>query len=497
MQERNPLKHSIAAPLICIVAGILMAFSFAPLAWYPFAVISPAVLLFIWLYSSPAQAMTRGFLFGGGFYGFGIYWVYISVHTFGQAPLALSVLVTMALIAYMSLYIGLAGLILQSLPTKRPVVKCVIAFPVLWVACEWLHGWLFTGFPWLYAGYSQIETALRGYAPFLSVYGVSWVTMLTSGCIVCIFICKRIMGKSIGMGSLIGIWLLGILLDGTPWTHPIGQPLIVTLVQGNTPQFDKWNPAKRPEIIATYQKLSYPHWGHSDLIVWPEAAIPALPEDEMLTLNTLDQIAETNNTAFFVGMPVLNPYTKQYFNAIKALGIRQGEYHKRHLVPFGEYFPGRYLFGWFFDFFHIAMADFSPGRQDQPPLWVKDVKIAPYICYEIAFPREIISTVKDANVLLTVTDDSWFGDSAAVYQHLQIAQMRSLETGRPGLFDSNTGLTAFIDADGQVVKKAKENIETAISNPVQPMAGRTFIMHTGLTPLMIAAGILMIIALLL
>ncbi|OGT52458.1 MAG: apolipoprotein N-acyltransferase [Gammaproteobacteria bacterium RIFCSPHIGHO2_12_FULL_41_15] len=493
----NPLKHSITAPLICIVAGILMALAFPPLAWYPFAIISPAVLLFIWLYSTPHQAMTRGFFFGAGLFSCGMYWVYISLHTFGQAPIALSVLVTIGLVTYLSLYIGLLGFILQTLPTKRVVIKCLIAFPVLWVALEWLRGWLFTGLPWLYAGYTQIDTALRGYAPFLSVYGVSWVVMLTSAFIVCIFISNNIIGKSLSLVGIVIIWLVGIVLDIQNWTYPIGKPIIATLVQGNTPQFDKWVPEKLPGIIQTYEKLSYPHWGKSDLIVWPEAAIPAIPENVMLTLNTLDQMAETNNTEFFVGMPVLNPYTHQYFNAIKALGPKQGEYHKRHLVPFGEFFPGRYLLGWFFNFFHIAMDDFSPGRADQPPLWVKDFKVAPYICYEIAFPREIISTIHNANILLTITDDSWFGDSAAVYQHLEIAQMRSLETGRPGLFVSNTGMTAFINADGQIINQAKENTQVALSNEVQPHAGQTFIMHTGLLPLVIEGGLLMIVALLL
>jgi apolipoprotein N-acyltransferase len=466
---RSFCLKSFRLDAIALLAGMLLPFSFAPFSISPLAFITLALLLYTWLFSSPYQAFRRGTLFGIGFFTLGVSWVYISIHRFGQASMPLSVFITVIFILYLSLFFGIQGYCFtRYLPESR--IKPLLVFPCTFVLFEMLRGWLFTGFPWLLLGYSQGNTWLRGYAPISGVYGVSFVTAFLAALLLLLVRRKSTYFRVMGMASFAAIFGLGLILTQINWTQPIGHPLQTTLIQGNIAQEVKWQPEQLRKTLEIYMRYTTKNW-LSDIVIWPEAAI-TLPLSQMQDfLKKLGEIAQKKRVTIITGIPIVD--SEMVFNSIITLGNGSGTYHKRHLVPFGEYIPLKPLWHFILDAFHIPMSSFQPGGKKQLPLTAKGVVIAPYICYEVAYPLEFLHFLPEAQLLLTITDDSWFGHSIAAAQHLQIAQMRALETGRYLIFSSNMGITAVLNSKGQVVKTIPPFQEAALTARIQPMAGYT------------------------
>ncbi len=467
--------------IVAMLAGALAPLGFAPLNLWPLVILSMAALFTVWLFSDQRRATWRGFFFGLGFFGVGINWVFVSIYYHGFVPLPLSLFLTLLLVVVMSIFPALLGnmtarLFPMQFSTRFVLFKLLMAMPALWVMCEWVRGWFFTGFPWLSLGYSQTDAPLAGWAPLVGVFGVSWLVALSAALIVAVVLDRR--WRIQYLAGLAAIWLLAVPMKQTYWTDSNNAPLDVALLQGNIPQDLKWHPDVRRPTIELYTELTRDNWG-ADLIVWPETAIPAFYEEVELFLEDLETEAQQNETDLLVGMLTYGEDNVSYYNTIMSLGSGRGEYHKDHLVPFTEYLPLKSALGNIVRFMQVPISDFSRGGQDQKPLPVAGQHAGISICFEDAFGEEVINALPEATFLVNVSNDAWFDDSWAPPQHLQMARMRAQETERPLLRATNTGITAIIDAKGEILARANQFEIAAIRETIQPRTGSTLYVMTG------------------
>ncbi|MDX9706205.1 MAG: apolipoprotein N-acyltransferase [Azospira sp.] len=460
--------------LAAALSGAAAVLAFAPFGWFVVGWLAMAGL-FTLLRRAPTtrRGALVGFAFGCGWFGAGTSWVYVSLSVFGGLPPAMAALSTALFCAALALFPALVGALFVR--WRRPgFVAEAVFFTALWTLGEWLRGWLFTGFPWLSLGYSQAPPSpLAGLAPLFGVFGLSLAAAFVGACLAealrrgLAALSLRAALPLLPALALIGAaWLLGEVR----WTVPEGPPVKVALLQGNVPQEMKWRPEKLTESLAIYDELMRAH--PATLTVLPETAIPAfLGELPSAYLERLLAHAEAQGGDLLFGVPVGDGVV--YANAAVSIGVSPSQiYSKSHLVPFGEFVPPG--FRWFLDMMHIPMSNFTPGPAGQPPLVIGGQKVAVNICYEDVFGEEIIAALPEATLLLNLSNTAWFGDSLAQPQHLQIAQLRALETGRPMLRATNTGMTAVVGADGRVQATLPPFTRAAL---VAEVSG-----HAGLTP---------------
>ncbi len=466
-----PIK-TVPPSLGALLAGALLPLAFAPFHQSWLVPLLVAVLFHLWLAAeNPLAAFRLGFLFGLGQFGCGVWWVFISMNQYSGAGPVVAGSLTAVFVTVLALFPALAGALGKWLSASSAVGwRVLLLWPAVWVAAEWLRGWIFTGFPWLQLGYSQTDTPLAGYAPVVGVLGIGWIVALTGMVLVATVRRQPAIGRWIAGVAL--LWLAGAALTRVSWSQPAGSPLRAVLLQGNIPQELKWRPETKRQIIATYLEMTRRRWG-ADVIVWPETAIPLFQHQVRdVLLRPLQQEALARGSDLLIGIPVQEP-DGSYYNALISLGRTPGVYYKRHLVPFGEYFPLRRWLGATLDLLQIPMSDFSAGSNDQPPLRAAGYPLAATICYEDAFARDAMQGLPDAAFMVNVSNDAWFGDSIAPHQHLQMARMRALEAGRYLLRATNTGMTAVIGPDGKVVAQAAPFVRTSLTENFVPLRGAT------------------------
>jgi apolipoprotein N-acyltransferase len=453
--------------LAALLAGALLPLAFAPFQIFPLAIISPAILFRLWQGVSARRAFARGWLFGLGLFGVGISWVQVSIHQFGLPVLAFSVSATVLFVVILSLYPAAVGYLANRFFPGGERLRFLLALPALWTGIEWFRGWFLTGIPWLNLGYSQIDAPLAGLAPVLGVYGVSLAVAWSAGVLGYVFTIRRMYLIACLLPLWGGAWLLGQV----PWTEPVaGEPLEVALIQGNVQQAIKWEPSQRQAMLEHYLSLTTPHWG-KDLIIWPETAIPEFYSETSPYVQALKAQAKATGTDVLAGVPYLES-REVYYNSVTSLG--QGAfYHKRHLVPLGEFMPLEPVMGKLLDFLSIPMSSFTSGSHDQPLLRAAGQAIGVSICYEDVFGEEVIDALPEAGLLVNVSNDAWFGDSLAPHQHLEIARMRALETGRYLLRATNTGISAIIDEQGKVIARSPQFESHALTAKVNAYQGIT------------------------
>lgn len=472
--------------LAALLLGIMLTFAFAPYDIFPLAIVAPAGLLALWLNTTPKRAAWLGFLFGLGLFGAGVYWVFHSIHVIGEVPTLLAGVITAGMIAYLALYPAIVGYLTNRYFPVVNTAKLVCAFPAIWVASEWLRSWFLTGFPWLLIGYSQTNSPLKGYAPILSVYGVSLAVLMSSALIVNAVVEWRQKAYRYAYFNLLAwvlIWVAGGLFSLIPWTRPEGNSIPVSLVQGNIAQTIKWSPEHLQQSFERYTELTQPLWAKDKLIIWPETAIPLPLQNAAGFIQTMDEKAKASGSHLILGIPI-RAENIGFYNAIVTLGSDKKVYIKRRLVPFGEYTPFSNLLSNVLKFMNLPMSDMVPGKINQGPLIIGNLKILPSICYEIAYPELLKTQDSTINLMLTVTNDAWFGDSSAQAQHLQMAEMRSIEFGRPALFVSNDGITAIIGPDGKIEAAAPQREVFVLNGTVQPTIGLTPWMKNGIDPIL-------------
>lgn len=475
---------------IAFLAGAGLPLAFAPLAWFPLAVIPPAVLFWLWLDATPKQAAKFGFAFGLGLFGIGVSWVYVAIHVYGYTPAPIAALMTFLFVAFLALFPALQGyagarlLAAYRHQAHYESLALLLILPTLWVFFEWFRGWVLTGFPWLNLGYSQTGSPLAGVAPWLGVYGISWLSVFSSG--VLLLMLRHANWRLKGAGVLAALWLAAFLLGQVEWTHPVGKPLTVSVVQGNVPQITKWDPAKIQLRLDTYARLTRQHWD-SDLIFWPENSISVFyHEIKTGYFDPLEKEARAHHTELIVGLPYLDREKREYYSSLLSLGKTPGVYHKRHLVPFGEYVPLESLLRGLINFFDLPMSSFSRGERHQPILHAAGQPLAPSICYEDAFGEEVIDFLPKATLLINGSNNAWYGDSLAPHQHLQISRMRAIETGRMLIRATTNGISALVDHKGRILARSPQFETFVLTGQVQPRTGATPYVRVGNYPVVIA-----------
>jgi len=466
---RLPLRWLLVAFLV----GLVLPFSFAPFGLFPLAVISLAMLFWLWQTMSARHAFLAGYLFGVGYFGLGVSWVAVSMYRFGAMGVSLSLLSTVLFVLVLAAFPAITGwLYRRYFSALSSPLRLLLVLPALWGLLEWTRGWILTGFPWLALGYSQTDSPLAGVAPVLGVYGIGWLITLSAGLLVLAW--QMPARRWLPLLPLLGIWLLGAGLSQVEWSAPAGKALRASLIQGNVPQNLKWLPGQRQPTIDLYTRLSRQHWADSDIVIWPETALPVYYHQAERFLQGLAAEAAEQGSNLMLGLPVRPESAPDtYYNSVVAVGDPPQIYSKHHLVPFGEYIPLKWLLGGLLDILRVPMANFSRGAATQPPLNVAGQKIAVSICYEDAFGEEVIRALPEATVLVNVSNDAWFGDSLAPHQHLQMARMRSLETARPMFRATNNGISALIDHRGRITAQSPQFEVFVLSGSLQPRSGAT------------------------
>ncbi len=462
------------AMALAALLGALCTLGFAPFAVSPAPTFSLMGLFMLWQRAPSARhAALLGLAWGLGCFLTGVSWVYVSLREFGGMAMPLAIIATFLFCLVLATFPSIAGgLFARGQARAKPAspIRLALLFAGLWTLSEWLRGTVLTGFPWLAVGYSQSPPSpLAGWGAVLGVYGVSGLVALIAS-LGAVLISQR--GKSLKAWLIIAFILAsGAVLRHMDWTQPIGKPMTVSLLQGNVPQSLKWDPNRLALSIDTYTRLAQQH--PAALTVLPETALPLMFNE--VPLDILQGF--THHGAALIGAPIATK-TNEYTNGAVLLEPtftgRPGQasaYAKRHLVPFGEYAPPG--FTWFFQLVNIPMSSFTAGSAWQAPLILGEQKIAPNICYEDLFGEEIIRALPAATLLINLSNTAWFGDSLAQPQHLQIAQMRAIETGRTVLRATNTGMTAMITPNGMVAAVLPPFTIAALTVTAQGYSGLT------------------------
>ena len=486
------LRGRLAA---AFAAGAALNLAFAPFGWWPVALLAPAALFALIRASPPRRACAAGAAFGAGVFAFGTYWLYICLHVFGLVPVWLTLLLQAALIALTSCYSAALCYLANRFWLTAGATRDWLVLPVLWVLLEWLRGWVLSGFPWLSLGYALIDSPLKGWAPLFGVYGVTWAAAMIAAAINRVLMPalpfpRRCMAAGLGLM----LFLVPALLARHDWTHPVGPRVAVAAVQGAVSQDEKWQAKNRELTKQRYLQLTNQAWGAS-LIVWPETAIPVVAPLLEDYLRQLEEQGRAHDADFAIGLVDFSVKTQQFRNGILVLSESGGGwYYKRHLVPFGEYFPVPRLIRSWMRLMSLPNADFTPGAAHQPVLRAAGQMLGLTICFEDAFGSEQLRVLRDATLLINVTNNGWYGNSTAPHQHLQIARMRALEAGRYLVRAANDGITAVIDPHGEIVARLPQFQETVLRADVQPMTGLTPYARLGNYPVIIGAGALLALA---
>ena len=478
---------------LALILGAATNASFAPIGWWWLGPVTLAGLIWLWRGAPPRTCALAGFAFGLGLYGTGISWVYVSMHEYGAMPAPLAALATLLFAAYLALWPALAGVVQARFAGGAPA--CLIV-PSAWCLTEWLRGWIFTGFPWLGVGYAHTDGPLAGFAPVIGVHGINFVVALVASLAVALAagLARR---PPSGPPSrwwppggppsrwwhtallIMGVLGAGAALRSVQWAQPHGSPLRIALLQGNIPQDLKFDEGRFDATLALYRRLVEAH--PATLVVLPETALPrmqhAIPPQFLADLAALSR---ARGADIIYGVPLAESRDR-YFNSALSLGASMPQrYDKAHLVPFGEFVP--WGFRWFVDAMRIPLGDFTSGSRQPAPMQLGGQRVAVNICYEDLFGEEIIRQLPAATLLVNISNIAWFGDSLAPRQHLQISRMRAIESARPMLRATNTGMTAIIDHRGRVPGQLAPFTEGALVGTVQAMQGATPYARTGNWP---------------
>jgi apolipoprotein N-acyltransferase len=479
-------------PAGLVLLGALQTASFVQLAWWPLPLLATAALAAAVARAAPARAALLGWAFGFGWLAAGTWWLFVSMHRYGGLPAPLAAAAVALLAGALSLYLAAAMALFARWRVGRAAPDALL-FAGLWLLAELARGLLFTGFPWVAAGYAQIDGPLAVLLPWVGVYGVgaafaALALLLTVG--------WR------ARAAAAGLLALAALVPVPDFTRPTGT-LSLALLQPAVAQDEKFALDRMPETLAWVGRALAD--ARADLVIAPETAVPLLPDQlEQFSPGYWDALqahfAQPGRAAL-VGVP-LGDFGAGYTNSV--VGLSAGppyRYDKFHLVPFGEFIPRG--FRWFTELMSIPLGDFTRGPAVAPSFGVGAERVAPNICYEDLFGEELALRFRDPatapTVLANLSNIGWFGPTVAVPQHLAISRTRSLELQRPMVRATNTGATAVIDHRGRVTAALPPQQRGVLAATVQGRAGTTpfagWAARAGLWPLLAAALLLLLPAL--
>ncbi len=471
----NTLSKGWRGHLIATIAGALITLSLAPFNWWPTAIAS--MCLFIWLLDelSPKEAFKRGWFFGFGLFLSGSSWIYVSIHDYGYAPVPLAAGLTLLWSMSWAILAASAAYTYCRWLRDKPAGR-YLGFAAIIMLDEWARSWMLTGFPWLFLGYGHIHSPLAGLAPVGGVFSISFAVALTGAVLFNHFKQKKLIPVQAVLVAV--IWIGGGALQLINWTQATDHaPVNIAMVQANIPQEVKWNRDQLWPTLRHYQKTSSTLWAENDIVIWPESAIPSYYHNVRSFLNQVGELAEKHDSTLITGLPfqiaATNDQAARSHNSIMAFGNGDGLYHKQRLVPFGEYVPLEGLLRGLIQFFDLPMSAFNAGSGNQHALTAGDLTLAPFICYEIVYSNLIPAWLPEADLLITISNDAWFGNSIGPLQHLEMAQMRALESGRYLIRSTGSGVSAIVDQRGRIITRGQQFTQEVIRGQAQAYQGST------------------------
>ncbi|WP_298719100.1 apolipoprotein N-acyltransferase [uncultured Oceanisphaera sp.] len=480
------MRHYLPA-LGALLSGALGVLAFSPFDYWPLALVSLCGLYAVTQNLGPVTAAKRGFIWAMGLYLPGLWWIHNSMTLFGGIPLPVAFVLVALLAAYLSLYTAAAVWLAQRL-VPSPRWRALLVLPALLVLADWLRGWVLTGFPWLWFGYSQLEGPLAGLAPVMGVQGISWLLSFSAAALWLLLRHRPTWWP--GLTALL-LWGIAFGAGFVQWVTPT-QSSRFALVQGNIEQSLKWIPGQLELSLERYIGLTLPE-RNAEVVIWPESALPASEQRLAPWLAQVDQLMRERGQSLITGT-VSRPDTDEVYNAVITLGRNaipyqpehSNRYYKQQLVPIGEFVPFGSLLRPLAPFFNLPMSSFSRGEAGQPDLNAGDRHLSVAICYEVAFPGLVRNNMKpDTDYLLTLSNDTWFGQSIGPWQHQQIARMRALELGRPLIRATNNGVTLVTDEKGRITDSLPQFEAGVLRTEVTGMAGLTPYARFGSTPLVV------------
>lgn len=495
MNIPNPTLRPAFVYLLLVVAGAIQTLNYAPFdVW----LIGPlSVLLILWAtkaldYSATGKPFRYGWFYGLGLFGAGVTWVYVSINTYGNASPPLAGGLTLVFVAGLALFQGFQFWLFYKIRTRYTTLNALV-FLVVWLMSDAFRTDFLTGFPWLFLGYGHLNSPLSGWAPVVGVYGITAIVVASALVIYLLAFERRSKTIIASVVAVAACWVTGAFLKNTQWTQNTNNTQSIALLQLNIPQNEKWRPEQRRKTIHLLTKLSHENWD-KDIIFWPETAVPLLFDQAKPVLRQIERKATETDTNIITGIPFRERKPTGdtvLHNSIYSFGEGEGLYHKQKLVPFGEYVPLQDLLRGLIDFFDLPMSDFRPGPAQQALLKSQGFKVAPFICYEVVYPDFVAEGAADADYLLTISNDAWFGESIGPLQHLQMAQMRALENGRYMVRATNNGVTAVINEKGQITAQSEQFIQTVLETELEIFEGRTPYSLVKSTPLfLVSTGLL-------
>lgn len=498
MKPDLPLTlHPWLGGFVLLVAGALQTLTFSPFEWWLLGPLAIALIVAAALPLAAGRLFLAGWLVGLGLFGTGASWVYVSISEHGNTSVPVAIVLTSLFVMGLALVHGLAFWFWGKL-AKDSSIRRLILFPAVWVLADWVRGWLLTGFPWLYLGTSQVDGPLAGFAPVVGVHGITLWIVASGAALYAIgwlMVAHRKTAATVVLVCALIPWISGPLANRIQWTEISGDSLSFAAMQGNIPQQIKWDPDFLRDQLIIYLGLTEEDWDR-DIILWPETAIP-ITQDQAGPIIEHIQSELGPDSTLITGIPWftfserIEDYT--FHNSIMALGENgSGVYHKQKLVPFGEYVPMEQWLRGVIGFFDLPMSSFSRGPKHQSPLSAGEASLMPAICYEVAYADFVATQARRANMLVTISNDGWFGDSIGPLQHLQLARMRALETGRYMLRGTNNGVTAIIDHKGQLAEVIPQFERAVLRGEVYTATGNTPFMQSGSWPVLTLVAILIV-----
>ena len=494
--------HLFGQLISASVLGVIQVFAFAP--FEQFWIVYPSLIGFFLLLKQ-VQKSTRhyfliSYIFNIAMFLATIHWVYVSMDLFGGMPIIVSALLIVILAGYLAIFPTAALWASTRLLHLSDTARYLLIIPVFWLISDWLRGYILTGFPWAYLGYSHADTPLVGFAPILGVQGITLAIMVICGALTLLITKQKIILNS--------VLICGLLFTGTmlqKQQHTELQPAVtVSLVQGNIDQNEKWKQEQLYPSLIKYLDLSETKQDQqAELIIWPESAIAALELDMQGFLQPLSKNLATRNKTLITGIISYKLATDEYHNSIITLGKLPGEqnyslvsknrYQKHQLLPIGEFVPFEDLLRPLAPYFNLPMSSFQRGDEIQPNLQSAETTLAAALCYEVAFSELLRKNITEkTGMLLTLSNDAWFGHSIGPAQHLQIARMRALEFARPLLRSTNNGITAIFDHNGDELGRLPSDSAAVLTQQVHPALGKTPYQTYGSLPLYLYSLLILI-----
>ncbi|MBQ4814524.1 apolipoprotein N-acyltransferase [Pseudoalteromonas luteoviolacea] len=487
---------------LALIAGCALTLAYAPFGLWPLTFVCLIIAIYVTDQPTPKQAAKYGFLFGFGWFALGISWVHVSIAQFGGLPIALSLLAMAFLCAYLAIYPALAFAFANRYSKShwQRLALLISGFAIT----EYLRGTLLTGFPWLSFGYTLTDSPLNSLAPWIGEFGLTLICVALG--YAGYWLLRYRHYKSV-MVTLTPIALLYLFSAYSTDNRYSGQQLKTLLVQGNIEQSLRWAPEQFWPTMSKYQDMTRPNWADVDLVVWPEAAIPEIEDYAFDYLINLDKAAAFNNTALITGIPDYQFDTRNVYNTLIVLGKKQRDdqeghyrylhrnrYQKHQLLPIGEFVPFEDVLRPLAPLFDLPMSSFSRGDAVQNNLLANGLHVLPAICYEIAFSELVRGNyTHESDILFTVSNDAWFGDSHGPHQHMQIARMRALELQRPMVRVTNNGISGVYDPLSQQQVTIPQFTSEVLSTELKLISGHSFFSKQGHTPVWLFVGLLLLL----